>query len=202
MRLGTDTAGSGRVPAGCNNIVGLKPTPGLLSTEGVVPACRSLDCVSIFALRADDAYTIFRIGAGDLLNPPPAAGEGWEGERPTNHSFRLTFAVPADADLEFHGDDDQAALFRQAVAEFGRFAESRPVAVELGPYLEVSALLYEGPWIAERLAVLDGFMREYLSDVHPVTRVLFTRGADYTRGGRLQGHAPASGVAAALYARV
>jgi allophanate hydrolase len=171
--LGTDTAGSGRIPAGCNNIVGLKPTAGLLSTEGVVPACRSLDCVSIFALRADDAYTIFRIGAGDRSRS----------ERPTNRSGRpgrFTFAVPADSDLEFHGDDDQAALFRKAVADLGRFAESRPTAVELEPYLEVSALLYEGPWAAERLAVLDDFLREHSSDVHPVTRDILARGADYS----------------------
>ncbi len=92
----------------------------------------------------------------------------------------FTFRDPADADLEFYGDDDQAALFRQAVVDFGRLAESRPVVVELGPYLEISALLYEGPWVAERLAVLDDFMREHSSEVHPVTRAILARGADYS----------------------
>jgi allophanate hydrolase len=177
--LGTDTAGSGRIPAGCNNIVGLKPTLGLLSTEGVVPACRSLDCVSIFALGADDAYTVFRIGAGaDSQGERPL----WHGlpTVPQADAVRFTFAVPADADLEFYGDGDQAALFRQAVSSFGRFAELPPVAVGLEPFLEVSALLYEGPWVAERLAVLDGFLREHSSDVHPVTRAILARGAGYS----------------------
>ena len=189
--LGTDTAGSGRIPAGCNNIVGLKPTVGRLPTEGVVPACRSLDCVSVFALRTDDAYTIFRVGVGDQTR----------GEAPVHRLDRpgpFTFAVPTDTDLEFHGDDDQAALFRRAVADLGRLAESRPVRIGLKPYLEVSALLYEGPWVAERTAALDDFLREHSSDVHPVTRAVLARGADYSADGRFQGHAPASGVAAAL----
>ena len=170
--LGTDTAGSGRVPAGCNNIVGLKPTAGRLPTEGVVPACRSLDCVSIFALRTDDAHAIFRIGVGDQARGEAPVGRvGLES---------LTYAVPADADLEFHGDDNQAALFRRAVADLGRLAGSRPLRIGLEPYLEVSTLLYEGPWVAERMAVLDDFLRDHSSDVHPATRAVLARGADYS----------------------
>lgn len=116
--LGTDTAGSGRIPAGCNNIVGMKPTVGRLPTEGVVPACRSLDCVSVFALRTDDAYTIFRVAAGDQTRSKAPVGR--------TRLASLTYAVPADSDLDFHGDDDQAALFRRAVADLGRLADSRP----------------------------------------------------------------------------
>ncbi len=116
--LGTDTAGSGRVPAGCNNIVGLKPTPGRLPTEGVVPACRSLDCVSIFALRADDAFAIYEIGAGGFSSGPSA--------RPTGQPVRFTFAVPRDDDLEFFGDEGQASLFRQAVAGLERLEARAP----------------------------------------------------------------------------
>ncbi len=170
--LGTDTAGSGRIPAGCNNIVGMKPTVGRLPTEGVVPACRSLDCVSVFALRTDDAYTIFRVAAGDQTRSKAPVGR--------TRLASLTYAVPADSDLDFHGDDDQAALFRRAVADLGRLADSRPLRIGLKPYLEVSDLLYEGPWVAERLASLDDFLRDHSADVHPVTRAVLARGADYS----------------------
>ena len=103
--LGTDTAGSGRVPAGCNNIVGLKPTPGTLATDGVVPACRSLDCVSVFALTADDALRVYEAARGA---PAPQARTG-------SGTGEVVFAVPRPADLEFFGDDGQRAAFASAV---------------------------------------------------------------------------------------
>src|SRR6185436_8065775 len=100
--LGTDTAGSGRVPAGFNNIVGLKPTPGLLRTDGVVPACKSLDCVSVFALSCADADTVLKVAA------EPAAAA------PIGKVFR--FGVLTAKDSEFFGDDVYAALYAQAVS--------------------------------------------------------------------------------------
>ncbi len=118
--LGTDTAGSGRVPAGCNNIVGLKPTPGLLPTDGVVPAVRSLDCVSIFALTADDAQRVCAVAAGqpcaDLSTEPSL-----DAEPP---SFR--FAVPRGQDLEFYGDSASRPFrpIRAAADRVGRTAPS------------------------------------------------------------------------------
>src|SRR3984893_14898231 len=111
--LGTDTAGSGRVPAAFNNIVGLKPTRGLLSTRGVVPACRSLDCVSVFALTAEDASAVFHLTAcfdpeDPLARLPSAAAV-------PRFPSRFRFGVPPFSDLEFFGDDGAARLFMAAV---------------------------------------------------------------------------------------
>ena len=168
--LGTDTAGSGRVPAGCNNIVGLKPTPGRLPLDGVVPACRSLDCVSIFALRTDDAFSVCEIGAGGRVSnsPVPAGGK----------PARFTFATPRDSDLEFFGDEGQATLFRQALDGLEKLGAAHRTAVEFGPFREVASLLYEGPWLAERLAGLEEFVQDRAFDMHPVTRAVLARGAD------------------------
>jgi allophanate hydrolase len=166
--LGTDTAGSGRVPAGCNNIVGLKPTPGLVSTRGVVPACRSLDCVSVFALTADDAWAACAAAAGML---PPEAG----GAAP--HEF--AFAVPHDEDLEFFGDAGQEALFRAAVEQLARLGGRRG-PLDFRPFRQVGELLYDGPWLAERLAAVGDFIARHPDDVHPVTRAIIEGGAAYT----------------------
>ncbi len=173
--LGTDTAGSGRVPAGCNNVVGLKPTPGLLSTEGVVPACPALDCISVLALTADDALRVCDVAAGrrgaDLLEAAAAdvaaIGPG------------CTFAVPRDEDLEFCGDTGQAALYREAIDRLTA-AGVRCVAVDFRPFREVASLLYEGPWLAERFASLERFLKVHAADVYPVTRALLQGGARYT----------------------
>ncbi len=165
--LGTDTAGSGRVPAGCNNIVGLKPTHGLLDTEGVVPACRSLDCVSVFALTAPDALRVFEVARG----APGAA----PGEPPGN----VAFAVPQAADLEFFGDEGQRELFARTVDELERMGWRRS-EIDLGPFREVAALLYEGPWVAERLAALGDFLAAHAEDMHPVTRALIAGGARFS----------------------
>ena len=138
--LGTDTAGSGRIPAGCNNIVGLKPTPGVLSTEGIVPASRSLDCVSIFALTVADAQRVCAVASGDPCSEIPSA---WE--RETAH---FTCAVPRQEDLQFFGDRDQARLFEESLEKLGRLGgKCRPV--DFAPFQEVAALLYDGPWLAE-----------------------------------------------------
>ncbi len=171
--LGTDTAGSGRVPAGCNNIVGLKPTPGRLPTDGVVPACRSLDCVSVFALRTDDAFAVYEIGAGpDVVPAPPSARRA--------SRFGLRSRSRGTSDLEFFGDEGQAALFRQALGGLEKLGAAHRTAVEFGPFREVASLLYEGPWIAERLAGLEEFVRDPAFDMHPVTRAVLARGADYS----------------------
>src|SRR5258708_7395613 len=130
--LGTDTAGSGRVPAGCNNIVGLKPTPGYLSNEGDVPACPSLGCVSGLALSAADALLVSEI----------ASGRPWPVERMIEASGAevlgagWTFAVPRDADLEFFGDSTQEDLFRQAITRLVEMG-GRRVEVDFRPFREV-----------------------------------------------------------------
>ena len=162
--LGTDTAGSGRVPAGCNNLVGLKPTIGLLSTEGVVPACRSLDCVSVLALTVGDARTVF-----DVMRGAPIGGVHTPG------TPLAAFAAPRDADLEFFGDEAQASLFRQSLDRLEKMGARRG-AVDLSPFREVAELLYEGPWLAERLAGVAQYLRDHADALHPVTRAIFQRG--------------------------
>jgi allophanate hydrolase len=149
--LGTDTAGSGRVPAAFNNIVGLKPSRGLLSTSGVVPACRSLDCVSVFALTVEDAASIAEIACGfdgtDPASRPEADGFSF---RPASSPPHLRFGVPAGAALEFLNDARAADVY-----ERGRFAlESlggEPVLVDFAPFREAGGLLYDGAFVAERL---------------------------------------------------
>jgi len=111
--LGTDTAGSGRVPAAFNNIVGLKPTRGLLSTRGVVPACRTLDCVSIFSLTCADAQIVFRVVAAH------DAASAWSRPLPWPVRFGQTpcrVGIPQADQLEFFGDKDAARAFESSLA--------------------------------------------------------------------------------------
>lgn len=173
--LGTDTAGSGRVPAAFNNIVGLKPSRGLLSNRGTVPACRSLDCVSVFALTCDDALRVLSSAAGvdveDPFSKPVAAANGWP-----DSGFR--FGVPREDELEFHGDRDAEALFRASVDALIALG-GRPASVSIAPMLEAARLLYEGPWLAERVAALGAFWRERGDAIHPVVREVIERGERY-----------------------
>jgi len=152
--LGTDTAGSGRVPAAFNNLVGLKPTRGRVSTQGVVPACRSLDCVSIFAKTCRDALSLLDIigEKKESVSLPPVP----------------RFAVPRQ--LEFHGDRAYAELFAKALSRFDNAVE-----IDFAPFLGVQKLLY-GPWVAERLADLE----RYLPDMLPVTRQVIEAGRRYS----------------------
>ena len=177
LALGTDTAGSGRVPAALNNIVGLKPSLGLLSTAGVVPACRSLDCVSIFALTAEDAFAALAAIAGPdaadpysrpiplgmLAAPPPG----------------LRIAAPRAADRIFHGDRQAEAAFDGALAIAERLG-ARLAEIDLSPFFEAARLLYEGPWVAERTAAVGAFIAQHPDQVHPVTRQIIAAGARAT----------------------
>ncbi len=163
--LGTDTAGSGRVPAAFNNLVGLKPTKGWFSTAGVVPACRTLDCVSIFALTVADATLVAEVaGAPDAADPysracPPQA--------PHAPSPALRLAVPAQC--EFFGDTQAQAAFEQArhaLVDLG----AEVVEIDFAPFAELAALLYQGPWVAERLAAVEAQLARDAQSVHPVVR--------------------------------
>jgi allophanate hydrolase len=175
--LGTDTAGSGRVPAAMNGIVGLKPTRGLVSTSGVVPACRSLDCVSVFTTGLDDAATVLAVLAG----PDPA--DPWSRTRTSPPPSALPapalrLLLPEPGALDHEGDAAYAAAF-DAVA---RAAAERAQAVEhvdLGPLLEAGDLLYGGPWVAERRAGLADFVDAHPGSVLPVIRTILDRGAEF-----------------------
>ena len=165
--LGTDTAGSGRVPAGFNNIVGLKPTPGLLSTEGVVPACRSLDCVSVFALSCADAEAVLAVG--------DSAGSGFPLRTP------FSFGVLAEADAEFFGDAAYATLYREAIDRVKTLG-GRPVEFDYAPFRDAAQLLYGGPWLAERTAAVGAFIEsaDDKAGVWPVTRQIILGGREYS----------------------
>jgi allophanate hydrolase len=178
--LGTDTAGSGRVPAAFNNLVGIKPTRGLLSTSGVVPACRSLDCVSIFSLNAADAAAALAVAQGfDADDPysraarPPSLG------RPLATLAGLRVGVPMADQLLFFGDQEYERLFAAAVDRLSRLG-AIPVAVDLQPFLEAARLLYEGPWVAERYAAVGEFIDAHPDSVHPVTREIIAGGPQFS----------------------
>lgn len=168
--LGTDTAGSGRVPAAFNNLVGHKPTCGLLSTSGVVPACRTLDCVSIFAQDATDAEAVLSVAQGFDADDPysrraaPVA-------KTLGSSF--TFGVPRDDQLEFFGNPETPGLFRDAVARLQALG-GNPVTIDFAPFLETARLLYEGPWVAERYAAIREFIENKPEALFPVTRQIIS----------------------------
>lgn len=168
--LGTDTAGSGRVPAAFNNLVGVKPTRGLLSTSGVVPACKSLDCVSIFALNHSDARYILAIAAAediedDYSRSAPWCGNGKAERLPEN----WTFGVPENSELDFFGNENFRKAFDKAVSIFEK-AGGKKVSISFSPFLEAARLLYEGPWVFERYEAVGKFIEEHPDSIHPVTR--------------------------------
>jgi len=173
--LGTDTAGSGRVPAAFNNLVGLKPTRGLLSTRGVVPACRSLDCVSIFALTATDAAAVLRCARGfDAADP--FSRRGASPARAMPRSFAgCRIGVPRDDQLQFFGNTETPGLFADFIKKLIKL-EAIPVQIDFAPFLETARLLYEGPWVAERYAAIREFFEKQPEALHPVTRAI-TAGA-------------------------
>ncbi len=175
--LGTDTAGSGRVPAAFNNLVGLKPTKGRLSTRGMVPACRSLDCVSIFALTAEDARAVLGVAGGyDALDPwarraaAAALPDAIEGCR---------IGVPRASQLEFFGNREAARLFDAAVAALGRLG-ARRVEIDFAPFAEAARLLYGGPWVAERYLAIRELFDRRPEALFPVTREIVAGAARYS----------------------
>lgn len=175
--LGTDTAGSGRVPAAFNHLVGLKPSKGRWSTRGLVPACRSLDCISVFAAdlagaaRVDDVLTAF--DAEDDYSrhaptiPPPLAARG----------FR--FAIPRPDQRIFLGDGESEALYAAAIAQL-QAVGGVPVEVDIAPLLDAAKLLYSGPWVAERTAAVEPLLRATPSAIEPTVRAIVQAGLAVT----------------------
>ena len=161
--LGTDTAGSGRVPAAFNNIIGLKPTRGRVSTAGVVPACRTLDCVSIFAMTSADAQRVLNVLEGaDPADSYSRARRTGEGATPwLGGPFR--FGVPRRDQLEFFGDPEAPELFEAAAGELATLGGTR-VEIDLTPFREAALLLYSGPWVAERYAAVGEFLESHNAD--------------------------------------
>ncbi|WBU31297.1 allophanate hydrolase [Rhodopseudomonas palustris] len=174
LSLGTDTAGSGRVPAMLNNIVGLKPSLGMISTTGVVPACRTLDCVSIFALTTDDAMTALQVMTG------PDAEDPFSRERPvaavTAIPKRVRLGVPPQDQLQFFGDDLAARGYQEALERWRKLG-AELVEIDVEPLYETARLLYEGPWVAERYLTIRELLESQPDAVHPVTRQITLAGA-------------------------
>ncbi|KAI3406369.1 hypothetical protein KGF56_000850 [Candida oxycetoniae] len=179
IALGTDTAGSGRVPAALNNIIGLKPTKGVFSCSGVVPACKSLDCVSIFALNLQDAQLVFSIMAKE-------DGENDEYSRamPVNPILKFSrkpkIAVPTN--LVWYGEQENPILYNNAVNIFEKEVKVELVSLDIGPLLELAKCLYEGPWVTERFITVRDFLASNppIKDLDPTVLQIIKSGENYT----------------------
>lgn len=172
LALGTDTAGSGRVPAAFNNLVGFKPTRGRWSSRGVVPACRSLDCISAFTLDAEDAALVDSVAAAfDRLDPysrrPP------ESSRAPQVAARFNFGIPQPGQLELA--PAEAAFFSAALQRL-REAGGTAIELDIKPLLAAARLLYAGPWVAERTAALESLLNTRPTAIHPVVRAIVATG--------------------------
>jgi len=177
LALGTDTAGSGRVPAMLNNIVGLKPSLGLISTAGVVPACRTLDCVSVFSLTVDDVMIALQAMAG------PDGADPFSRSRSlaemTAFPAQLRLGIPRRGQLIFFGDHDSEKAYGKALTRWTGLG-ARLVEFDLEPFYETARLLYEGPWVAERYLVIRNLLASSPDSIHPVTREIMAAGARLT----------------------
>lgn len=164
--LGTDTAGSGRVPAAFQNLVGIKPTPGLLPNSGTVPACRSVDCITVFALTVGDGVAIRKIAEG--FDPAdPFSRRATPTALPTSG---LRIGVLSRSEREFFGNTEIEHLYDKAVAAAG--ALGTIVEFDYAPFRTAAALLYEGPWVAERLAAVEQFIGTNAQDFDPTVRTI------------------------------
>ncbi len=174
--LGTDTAGSGRVPAALNNLVGVKPSLGLLSTTGVLPACRTLDCVSIFAKNVQDAEAVLHVAQGF------DADDVYSRQAPTSEAAignSFVFGVPKPSQLAYFGDRETPQLFQQAIQQLEKIG-GKAVEIDFAPFIETAQLLYEGPWVAERYAAIQDFFDAKPEAIFPVTRQIISNAAKFS----------------------
>ena len=173
--LGTDTAGSGRVPAAFNNIVGLKPTRGRLSTSGVVPACRSLDCVNVFALNPDDTETVFSVV--DSYDAEDSYAREKQVSTKVFHE-PLSIGVPQPGQLAFFGNEEYRECFKVLIASL-RQPGHDIVEINFDPFKQAADMLYQGPWVAERYAAIEAFIESHAEALHPVTRQIIEPAKNY-----------------------
>ncbi len=175
--LGTDTAGSGRVPAAFNNLIGLKATKGMVPTSGVVPACRTLDCVTVFAFTCGDAQAVLQVVAGfdetdSYSRPKRVAAQPW-----AVGGFR--FGVPQKELLQFFGDAEAEALYGRSVTRLESLGGTK-VEIDFAGFRETADLLYSGPWVSERTAAISSFLTTNAAAMHPVVREIIQGGTRYT----------------------
>lgn len=173
--LGTDTAGSGRVPAAFNQLVGLKPTRGWISAANIVPACRTLDCVSIFAETCSDAAKVFEVLRGfdpkDAYSRTPAPGNNAASWAAKTSTFR--FGIPKQETLNFFGDESAAACYQAAIKALADLG-GEAIEIDYTPFRATAELLYSGPWVAERLAAIYDFATTHAEDMDPTVRQIIT----------------------------
>ncbi len=183
--LGTDTAGSGRVPAAFNNIVGLKPTKGLVSARGVVPACRTLDTVSFFATTVADAWRVFSVASSfdttDSFARPLSARQSGRAQY-----SELRIGIPA-APLEFFGDRASEALYVRSI-ERARTLGATIVEVDFRAFAKAAELLYQGPWVAERIAAIRDFAATTPDAIHDVVRAIILGAGTITAADAFDGY--------------
>jgi allophanate hydrolase len=172
--LGTDTAGSGRVPAGLNNIVGLKPSKGLVSAHGVVPAAQSVDCVSIFARTVGVAARVLRVAMGHDPADPFSRKLALKAQP---FGARFHFGVPDS--LQFFGDTLAEAAFAVSVQRL-RDLGGTPIAIDYQPLAQAAGLLYESALVAERYTAIRSFFDAHESEVIEPVRAIIASGKGYT----------------------
>jgi allophanate hydrolase len=175
--LGTDTGGSGRVPAGINNVVGLKPTRGIVPTTGLVPNCRTLDCVSLFALTCDDAFAVLTQMRGPADDPFDRQESVQDKAKPTGQ--RLRYGVVRADQREFFGDCHSEDNYTKGIERLNAIGGA-VVEIDFAPFAEAGRMMFDGPWVAERLHAVGDYVRSHPNSVLPVTREIILGAVRYS----------------------
>lgn len=170
--LGTDTAGSGRVPAAFNNLIGLKATKGVLSTNGVVPACRSLDCVTVFAKDLDSISQVLEIA--NAYDEEDIYSRNYE-KVEFKEKAKFSFVIPKKEQLKFFGDEEAKKLFEKAVKKF-ELLGGKAFEIDYEPFNESANLLYSGPWVTERFIAIKDVITKTSQIVEPTVRKIISGG--------------------------
>jgi allophanate hydrolase len=177
--LGTDTAGSGRVPAAFNQLIGFKPTRGYISTKGLLPACRTLDCVSIFAETCADVSRVFAVARGyDSVDPYSRVPVAGQNATPWSSTPGFRFGVPLPEQREFIGDEAAGDLYDAAISSLCEIGGAA-VSFDYAPFQMAANLLYKGPWVAERLAAINQFLANAPDSLDPTVEAIIRGAAKY-----------------------
>jgi allophanate hydrolase len=175
--LGTDTAGSGRVPAALNNIVGLKPSLGSFSATGCVPACRTLDTISVFALTVDDAYKVYQSAC--VYDVADAYSKKIKAQPISEIPPALKIGIPDANSIKFFGDTYQQKSFESTLVRLKNLGVEI-IEVDFQPFYDVADMLYEGAWVAERYSVIEDLLRDNPDAVFPVTRKIISAAENFS----------------------
>lgn len=178
--LGTDTGGSGRIPAALNNIVGFKPTKGSLSTKGFVPCCPSLDCPSIFALSVDDALEIAKVAFENSVKDESIRDDF----KKADFNFyeikkEIVIKVPQENQRQFFGNYEGQKLYEKVLDKLERNGV-KISTIDFSPFLEAGRMLFDGPWVAERYLSLIDFIQKYPNDVFETTLEIIKSGEKWS----------------------